>query len=82
MSAARLVHERVLEVHYETLAESAPRIAEHLGVEHAPLAESLGRFHDRSIGRYRRDLSPEQLADVERIAGPLLRALGYGETNS
>ena len=79
VTAARSVHERVLEVRYETLAESALQIADHLGVEHGSLAESLGRFHDRSIGRYRRDLLPEQLADVEPIAGPLLRALGYGE---
>ena len=77
--AARSVHERVLEVRYEMLAESAPRIAEHLGIEHGPLEQSLGRFHDRSIGRFRRELSPEELADVERAAGPLLRELGYGE---
>jgi hypothetical protein len=79
VSGAQAVPERVLEVRYETLAEWAPRIAEHLGIERAPLEQSLGRFHDRSIGRYRRDLSPEQLADVERIAGPLLRELGYHE---
>jgi hypothetical protein len=71
------VRERVLEVRYEALAESAPRIAEHLGIDHGPIEESLGRFHDRSIGRFHRDLSAEQLADVERIAGPLLRELGY-----
>jgi hypothetical protein len=77
VSAARSVRERVLEVRYEALAESAPRIAEHLGIDHGAIEESLGRFHDRSIGRFRRDLSAEQLADVERIAGPLLRELGY-----
>ena len=79
VSAARSVHERVLEIRYETLAQSAPRIAEHLGIEHGSLEQSLGRYNDRSIGRFRRDLSPEQLADVEHIAGPLLRELGYGE---
>jgi hypothetical protein len=77
VSAARAVHDRVLEVRYENLADSAPRLAEHLGVDEAPVAASLARFHDNSIGRYRRDLSAEQLADVERIAGPLLRELGY-----
>ena len=81
VTAARSVHDRVLEVRYEALAEAAPQIAEHLGIDAAPLAAALGRFHDSSIGRYRRDLSPEQLADVERIAGPLLRELGYGETD-
>jgi hypothetical protein len=29
------------------------------------------------VGRYRRDLTPEQLADVEDEAGLLLRELGY-----
>ncbi len=80
VSAARSVHERVLEIRYEGLAESAAPIAEQLGIEHGPLEQSLGLFHDRSIGRYRRDLSAEQLADVERIAGPLLRELGYGDS--
>jgi hypothetical protein len=77
VAAARMPRERVLEVRYESLADEAPRIAEHLGVEPGPLAASFSRFHDRSIGRYARDLSAEQLADVERVAGPLLRELGY-----
>jgi hypothetical protein len=82
VTAARTVGERVLHVRYEALAESAPQIAEHLGVETAPLEQTLSSFHDRSIGRYRRDLSAEQLADVERIAGPLLRELGYAQAGS
>jgi hypothetical protein len=82
VGAARSVHERVLEVRYEALAESAVGIAEHLGIGPRPLEASLSRFHDRSIGRFHRDLSTEQLADVERIAGPLLRDLGYAETGS
>lgn len=79
VTAARSAGERVLEVRYETLAESAPRIAEHLGIAPGPLEETLSRFHDRSIGRFRRDLSAEQVADVERVAGALLRELGYEE---
>jgi hypothetical protein len=77
VTAARTTHDRVLEVRYEALAREAPRTADHLGVEQAALAASLSRFHDRSIGRYERDLTAEQLADVERVAGPLLRELGY-----
>jgi hypothetical protein len=77
VTAARATHERVLEVRYEALAQEAPRIADHLGVEPASLAASLSRFHDRSIGRYERDLAADQLGDVERVAGPLLRELGY-----
>jgi hypothetical protein len=77
VTAARATHDRLLEVRYERLAEEAPRIAVHLGVETTALAATLSRFHDRSIGRFERDLPAEQLADVERIAGPLLRELGY-----
>jgi hypothetical protein len=77
VSAARSVAAGVLEVRYESLAESAAAIAEHLGAPHGPLEQTLGRFHDRSIGRFRRDLSAEQLADVERVAGALLGQLGY-----
>jgi hypothetical protein len=80
VSAARSVAERTLEVRYEALAESGPQIAAHLGAEAGPVVASLAPFHDRSIGRFRRDLSPEQLADVERIAGPLLRELRYDAT--
>jgi Sulfotransferase family len=69
--------DRVLEVRYEAITESAEAIARHLDVAAAPLAARLERFHDRSIGRYQRDLSPEQLADAEREAGELLTRLGY-----
>jgi hypothetical protein len=69
--------DRLLEVRYEAIPESADAIAGHLGADPARLAASLGRFHDRSIGRYREDLSPGQLADVEREAGELLVSLGY-----
>jgi hypothetical protein len=77
VTAARAVTERVVEVRYDSLASSAAQIAAALGVSAAPLEASLSRFHDRSIGRYRRDLTPLQLADVEQVAGPLLRDLGF-----
>jgi len=38
---------------------------------------ALSRVHGSSVGRYRTDLSAEQLAEVEAEAGPLLRELGY-----
>jgi hypothetical protein len=82
VTAARAVRDRVLQVRYESLAEAAPQIAEHLGVEPGPLEATLSPFTDRSIGRFRRDLSVEQLADVDRVAGSLLRELGYAETGS
>jgi hypothetical protein len=72
---------RLLEVRYEELAADPKRqaavIAEHLDADPAELARRLERIHDRSIGRFRRDLTPEQLRDVEREAGPLLAELGY-----
>ena len=42
----------------------------------ADVADVLGRVHDRSAGRWRRDLTEEQVADVEREAGGG-RPLGY-----
>ena len=72
---------RVVELRYEGIAAdpaaAARTLADHLGVAAAPFERTLGRFNGTSIGRYRRDLSAEQLADVEREAGPLLAELGY-----
>jgi hypothetical protein len=50
---------------------------EHLGVPPPVLLEPLSRVHARSVGRYRRDLTADQMRDVEREAGPLLAELGY-----
>jgi Sulfotransferase family len=70
-----------LEVRYEATtadpAAVAVLIAERLGAPPGPLAAALGRAHGASIGRYRRDLTPEQLAEVEDETGALLRELGY-----
>ena len=38
---------------------------------------AFAEAHDTSAGRWRRDLTPEQLDDVEREAGEALVALGY-----
>jgi hypothetical protein len=81
VTAARSGEPRSLEVRYESLVGEPDRaeatIAEHLGVDYELVAGSLGRAHDRSVGRYRSDLTAEQLADVEREAGALLAELGY-----
>jgi hypothetical protein len=81
MAARRAGDERTFEVRYESIASdptgAAETIAADLDCDPAPLIRGLGRIHDRSIGRYRRDLTEEQLADVEREAGPLLAELGY-----
>lgn len=68
---------RVLEMRYEALAGEAERLAEFLGADAGLLHSALGAFRDSSIGRRQRDLSAEQLADVEAEAGELLAELGY-----
>jgi hypothetical protein len=69
------------ELRYEELAADPARVgvelADHLDAPADRLAEALRHAHSESIGRYRTDLTDEQLADVENEAGPLLRALGY-----
>jgi hypothetical protein len=81
VTAAASVPERTVEVRYEQLvsdphAAAAP-VAERLGVDAALVAAAFTQAHDTSAGRWRRDLTAEQLADVEREAGDALVALGY-----
>jgi hypothetical protein len=82
VAAGRSVrHPRLLELRYEDLARdpaaAAETIAAHTGLGRTELLAALGRVHERSVGRWRSDLDPEQLADVEAEAGALLRELGY-----
>ena len=81
VTAARAAPEHTLEIRYEEIAAdpatAAEAIAARLETEPGPLADALAAVHARSVGRWRRDLTPEQLDDVEREAGPLLRELGY-----
>jgi hypothetical protein len=81
VSAARRGRERTLELGYEEMVADPERtagaLAAHLDAESDLLAVALRGAHTRSIGRWRTELSPEQLADVEREAGQLLRELGY-----
>jgi Sulfotransferase family len=81
VSAARAASAHTLEVRYEDIAAdpgaAAALIAARLETDPEPLADALAPVHNRSVGRWRRDLTAEQVADVEREAGPLLRELGY-----
>jgi hypothetical protein len=79
VEAARAVapSERLLEVRYESVASAADRLAEFLAAESGALHRALDDFRDSSIGRWQRDLTREQLADVEAEAGPLLAELRY-----
>ena len=69
--------DRMLEIRYEALATVADRLAEFLGANVTSTHRAIDRFRDSSIGRWRRELTPEQVADVQAEAGPLLAELGY-----
>jgi hypothetical protein len=81
VTAARAAGQRVVEVRYERMhAEPegvAGELAVRLGTDPRPLEAQLRAAHGSSVGRYRRDLAPEQLRDVLAEAGGLLEELGY-----
>ena len=81
VTAARAAPDRTIELRYESLVADpqgeARRVAQELDAEPGPLADAFGEVRAHSIGRWRRDLTPEQLADVEAEAGVLLAELGY-----
>ncbi len=81
VSAARAPRSAALELRYEELAVDptavAHMLAVHLDAPENELAPALARAHDSSVGRYRDDLTAEQLEDVLAEAGDLLRELGY-----
>jgi hypothetical protein len=82
VSAARTAPS-VIELRYEQMTRDPGDAARTLAAElQAPtdaLAAALGGAHGSSIGRYRNELTDEQLADVVAEAGDLLRELGYLE---
>ena len=71
----------VHEVRYERVVSdpeaAAADLAPVLGVSSADLAAALRKGHPGSVGRHRRDLTPDQLEEVEHEAGRLLEELGY-----
>ena len=81
VTAARAVPKRTAVVRYEQLvsdpAAAAAPVAERLGADAELVTAAFARAHDTSAGRWRRDLTPEQIADVEREAADALAALGY-----
>jgi Sulfotransferase family len=77
VAAARAVPERTVTVRYETIRDQGARVAQALGSDEPALAAAFARAHVESVGRWRTDLSAEQLADVEAEAGGDLRDLGY-----
>ena len=81
VSAVRGVRERVVDLRYEALVTQpdteAQRLSASLGGDADALAAAFGRAHDTSLGRWRTDLTSEQVRDVEDEAGELLAELGY-----
>ena len=81
VQAARSLHERAHEIRYERMVADPDAVAAELAVfldaPASELARALRGAHDESVGRFRRDLTPEQLADVESEAGKLLVELSY-----
>jgi hypothetical protein len=81
VAAARSAASQPFELRYERMASDpagvAAELAHFLDAPEEPLAEALGRAHGESIGRHERDLSPQQLEEVEAECGELLRELGY-----
>ena len=59
------------------LPSSADALAGFLDANVTSAHRALDGFRDTSIGRWRKELTPEQVADVEAEAGPLLAELGY-----
>jgi integrase len=66
-------------VRYERLGDeqTAQELAAALGIATDAVGRALGHAHAGSVRRYKRDLTTEQLEEVEAEAGTLLRRLGY-----
>ena len=81
VTASQAVPERTVELRYEALVadpnREANRLSDALDCDPASLRRALSEVRDRSVGRWQRDLTPEQLAEVESEAGGLLADLGY-----
>ncbi|OPZ88464.1 MAG: hypothetical protein BWY73_01658 [candidate division TA06 bacterium ADurb.Bin417] len=66
-------------IRYEDLVRKPRPVLAELGrwLDVDPSAFPRRRIHDTSIGKYRQNLSADDLAAVTRIAGPALERLGY-----
>jgi hypothetical protein len=81
VTAARAAPSATIEVRYEQLAAdpetASGLLAAHLGTDAVLLARALSRMHTESVGRWRRNLTPEQVAEIESEAAGLMDELGY-----
>ncbi len=81
VTAARAASSATIEVRYEELASdpetASERLGAHLGADPVILARALSRVHAESVGRWHRNLTAEQVAEVESEAAELMEELGY-----
>jgi hypothetical protein len=81
VTAARTAPAHTVEVRYEELAAdpaAASRpLAAHIGADPVLIAGVLADMHGESVGRWERNLTPEQVSEVEAEGGELMRTLGY-----
>lgn len=81
VSAARVAPGNTLEVRYEDLAAdpvaASEPLAVHLGADPVLLGGAFAHMHAESVDRWRRNLTAEQVSEVEAEAGELLVELGY-----
>jgi hypothetical protein len=81
VTAAQAAPSVTLAVRYEELAAdpeaASEKLAAHLGADAVILARGLSRMHAESVGRWRRNLTPEQVAEVESETAELMEAFDY-----
>jgi len=81
VTAARAVPDRTIELRYEELVadpgSATAALAPVLGVGTDELSDVFAAAHAGSVGRWHRDLTDDQLEDVDHEAGLLLAELGY-----
>lgn len=81
VTAARTAPASTVEVRYEALASdpetASEPLAAHIGADPVLLADALCGMHAESVGRWRRNLTPEQVDEVEAEAAELMQELGY-----
>jgi sulfotransferase family protein len=83
LTTAQASSGRTFEIRYEDLVNdksaTAARLAEELGVPTEKVESQLAAASPRSVGRWRDDLTEDQVNDVMREAGDVLRELGYAD---
>lgn len=81
VAAARVAPASTVEVRYEALAADAETASEplaaHIGADPVLLAQALKGMHAESVGRWHRNLTAQQVDEVEAEAGELMQELGY-----